>query len=118
MTLESEILPDLTLATLSGQVDTLSATELETKLAELADQSPRALLVDCADLTYINSAGLRVFLIVAKKMETAGGHCGFCGLNSNVRLVFETIGFDRILKLYDNRAIALEQMAPPQAQAA
>lgn len=118
MNLESETLPDITIAKLSGQVDTLNSTELEAKLVELADKSPRALLVDCADLTYINSAGLRVFLIVAKKLETTGGLCAFSGLTPNVRLVFETIGFDRILKLYENRAVALEQMAPPQAQAA
>lgn len=118
MTLESEVLPDLTLAKLSGQVDTLTATELELKLVELADVTRSALLVDCSDLSYINSAGLRVFLIVAKKMETAGGACAFCGLTPNVRLVFETIGFDRILKLYDSKAAALEQMLPPQAQAA
>ncbi|WP_009964330.1 STAS domain-containing protein [Verrucomicrobium spinosum] len=118
MTLESEILPDLTLAKLSGQVDTLTAAELEMKLGDLAEVTKRALLVDCSDLTYINSAGLRVFLIVAKKMETAGGLCAFCSLTPNVRLVFETIGFDRILKLYENRAVALEQIAPPQAQAA
>ncbi|HSJ04818.1 MAG: STAS domain-containing protein [Verrucomicrobium sp.] len=118
MTLESEISPTLTLVKLSGQVDTLTATELESKLVDLAEKSSRALLVDCSDLVYINSAGLRVFLIVAKKMENDGGVCAFCGLNANVRLVFETIGFDRILKLYDNREVALEQLAPPQAQAA
>ena len=118
MTLESELSPTLTLAKLSGQVDTLTATELETKLVDLAEKASKALLVDCTDLTYINSAGLRFFLIVAKKMETDGGACAFCGLNANVRLVFETIGFDRILKLYENRAVALEHLAPPQAQAA
>jgi anti-anti-sigma regulatory factor len=53
-----------------------------------------------------------VFLLVAKRKEATGGKCAFCGLTTNVKLVFETIGFDRILTVYQTRELALAQMQP------
>ncbi len=117
MTLETETLPALTLVQLSGHVDTLNAAELESSFLALAESSVKQLLVDCTRLDYINSAGLRVFLLVAKRMEAHGGICAFCGLSPNVKLVFETIGFDRILTVHPTRETALALMQPTAAAA-
>lgn len=117
MTIENETQNGLSIAKLSGHVDTLNAGELEGSLLSLAECGTKRLLVDCTALEYINSAGLRVFLLVAKRMESHGGGCAFCGLSPNVKLVFETIGFDRILTVYDTRETALAQMRPVAAAA-
>ena len=73
MTLNIETLPGLSLAHLGGHVDTLNAGELENTLVALADSGEPNLLLDCTKLDYINSAGLRVFLLVAKRKEVHGG---------------------------------------------
>jgi anti-anti-sigma factor len=117
MTLETETLNSLSIAKLTGHVDTLNAAELESSLLALAESGPKQLLVDCTALEYINSAGLRVFLLVAKRMEAHAGTCAFCGLSPNVKLVFETIGFDRILTVYETRETALARMRPMAAAA-
>ena len=117
MTIEHETLNGLSVAKLSGHVDTLNAAELEGSLLSLAESGTKNLLVDCTPLEYINSAGLRVFLLVAKRMESHDGACAFCGLSPNVKLVFETIGFDRILTVYDTREAALAKMQPVAAAA-
>lgn len=118
MTFNIETQPGLSIACLGGHVDTLNAGELENTLVALADTGENQLLVDCTSLDYINSAGLRVFLLVAKRKEATGGKCSFCGLTTNVRLVFETIGFDRILTVYESRAAALAQIQPLSQAAA
>ncbi|MFZ4765783.1 MAG: STAS domain-containing protein [Roseimicrobium sp.] len=117
MTLDTETRGHLTIARLGGHVDTLHASDLESALMDLADGGAGRLLVDCTHLAYINSAGLRVFLLVAKRTQTLGGSCAFCGLSENVRLVFETIGFDRVLKVYDDCDAALAQLAAPAVAA-
>ncbi len=117
MTIENETLNGLAIAKLSGHVDTLNAAELEGSLLALAETEPKQLLVDCTSLEYINSAGLRVFLLVAKRMESGGGACAFCGLSPNVKLVFETIGFDRILAVHDTRETALASLRAVEAAA-
>jgi anti-anti-sigma regulatory factor len=50
-------------------------------------------------------------------MESHGGACAFCGLSPNVTLVFETIGFDRILTVHESREKALALMRPVSAAA-
>ncbi|OAI57229.1 hypothetical protein AYO49_02515 [Verrucomicrobiaceae bacterium SCGC AG-212-N21] len=117
MTIETETLKNLSIAKLSGHVDTLNAAELEGSLLSLAETGAKQLLVDCTKLEYINSAGLRVFLLVAKRMESQDGACAFCGLSPNVKLVFETIGFDRILTVYETRDASLAVMQPVPAAA-
>ena len=117
MTLETESLGKLCIARISGHVDTLNAGELEGSLLAIADGDLPNLLVDCSLLDYVNSAGLRVFLLAAKRKESLGGICAFCGLSANVSLVFETIGFDRILTVYDTRESALAQLVPEASAA-
>jgi anti-anti-sigma factor len=99
----------VTIVNLGGEVDSVSASELETRVMGLLDRGVNCLLLDCSGLTYINSAGLRVFLLAAKQLAGHGA-LGFCGLTPNVRLVFETIGFERILTIYPDRAGALRAM--------
>lgn len=117
MTIETQTLPGLSIAQLSGHVDTLNAADLESSLLALAESGLKQLLVDCTKLDYINSAGLRVFLLVAKRMESQDGACAYCGLTPNVKLVFETIGFDRILTVHATRESALALMQPTAAAA-
>lgn len=108
----------ITIVSLVGQVDSVNAADLEQDVMHLLDGDVQHLLLDCSRLSYINSAGLRVFLLAAKRLEQSGGQFAFCGLDPNVRLVFETIGFDRILTLYPDKTIALEGMNQASAKAA
>lgn len=118
MKLHEEQLGDLTVVSLEGQVDSLTASELETGLMAVLDRGVKELLLDCGGLGYINSAGLRVFLLVAKRLEQEKGRLGFCALSSNVHLIFSTIGFDRILTIYATREEALAKMQSLTSKAA
>jgi anti-anti-sigma factor len=50
-------------------------------------------------LEYISSAGLRVLLVVAKKVQQAKGKVVLFGLVPNVREVFSISGFDQIFTI-------------------
>jgi len=108
----------ITIASLSGQIDSVNAGELENDIMHLLDGGTLRLLLDCADLEYINSAGLRVFLLAAKRLEQSSGQLAFCTLDANVLMVFQTIGFDRILTIYADKNAALEGMNAASAKAA
>lgn len=118
MNLPTEISGTITIALLNGQIDSISAADLENDIMQMLDNGVKELLLDCSELDYINSAGLRVFLLAAKRLEPIGGQLAFCGLAENVRMIFETIGFDRILTLYTDRDSALEGMNLASAKAA
>ena len=62
----------------------------------------RKLLIDCTNLQYVNSAGLKVFLLVAKKLE-GSGKLVVCSLAPSVLMIFEMIGFTRIMPIVPTR---------------
>src|SRR5512141_1884861 len=77
----------------SGRIDTTTSGALDDALRQAVDGGTRNLLVDLGEVEYISSAGLRVFLILAKRMRDLGGRLVLCGLGQPVRQVFQLAGF-------------------------
>jgi anti-anti-sigma factor len=98
---------DILALTISEHLDTASSTMFETRLLGSIDRGERRILVDCAPLEYVNSAGLKVFLLAAKKLEAVGGKLVLCALAPSVLMIFEMIGFTRIMKIVPTREEAL-----------
>jgi anti-anti-sigma factor len=69
--------------------------------------APAAVIVDCAALDYVSSAGLRVFLLAARAAQRAGIPFALCALQPAVREVFELSGFNRIIAVHADREAAL-----------
>src|SRR6266542_2680092 len=65
------------------------------------------LAVDMSGLDYISSAGLRVLLVMAKKVQQAKGKVALFGLVPNVREVFSVSGFDTIFSIQPDSATAV-----------
>lgn len=90
----------------SGRLDGATAPQLEKPLlAQFAGSSERVLL-DLAGLDYVSSAGLRVFLMGAKRARQVGGRLVLCGLQPMVGEVFQMSGFGRILDIVATEADA------------
>ncbi len=92
---------------LRGEITSASAPELEQTLnASLSGVVPPRCVLDLGGLVFTSSAGLRVFLGLAKRIKNAGGRLAFCTVQPAVREVFEVSGFTRILSLVDGVAEA------------
>lgn len=98
---------EVLIVTVSDHLDSTTAGEFEAKLLALIESGERLIVVDCAPLRYLNSAGLKVFLIAAKRLEIAEGKLVLCALPPTVWTIFETIGFTRIMTIAPARDQAL-----------
>lgn len=94
----------------SGRLDTTTYSELETELNQLFDAGAHRMILDCTDMDYVSSSGLRVFLTILKKIKSVGGKLVLCGLQPSIHNVFEISGFLSIFVLTSNLKEALEQM--------
>ena len=83
---------------ISGNIDTVTAPELDTKLQENLS-GIKDLILDFAAVDYISSAGLRVILMANQQLEDADGSMTIKNANDDVRDVFEMTGFDSLLNL-------------------
>lgn len=77
---------------LTGRLDGLSSPELEQQVSALIASGVRTLTLDLSGLDYVSSAGLRVFIIAAKKLKASGGAAHFTSLTPAVRDVFHISG--------------------------
>ena len=85
-------------AILEGNLDTAAAAETEKAMSPLNDVEGKDIIIDCTDLAYISSAGLRIFLGILQNAQTKGGHVYIKGINDNVRAVFTITGFSNIFE--------------------
>ncbi len=102
---------NVTVVALSGRLDAATAPSLEATLTALAQARESRALVDCRELEYISSAGLRVLLAAAKQFKKIDSSIALCTLSPTVRQVFEISGFTSIFSLYATRDEALKAMA-------
>lgn len=76
---------------LAGSLDTATAPELESRLSPVLAGPTKDLVFDLAKLTFISSAGLRVFSMARKQLKERGGQAGFINMQPQINEVFEII---------------------------
>ena len=93
--MQAAIENDTLVLNLKGRVDTLTAPKLLALFERvIAEHTIDAVEIDCSELDYISSAGLRVLLIMKKECKDG---VKLNGVNHVVREILEQTGFDSIL---------------------
>ncbi|MGE5543831.1 MAG: STAS domain-containing protein [Bacillota bacterium] len=85
---------------LDGRLDASTASTLEKHLLGSIEGGELKLVLDFSSLDYISSAGLRVLLMAAKKIKSAGGKLVLACLKSHVKEVFDIAGFSSIFPIF------------------
>jgi len=89
-----------------GRLDATNSNALEDQIISLIENGNHKFVADLHQLEYISSAGLRVFLAVAKKLSKTG-HIHICCMQTQVKEVFEMSGFTAIFKVFENKEEAI-----------
>ncbi len=79
--------------TLNGRLDTENSIEFSPKIDALDDSQLTLVDIDCANLEYISSSGLRILISLLKKAGKAGGTVKLHHLNDSVKNVLDMTGF-------------------------
>jgi anti-anti-sigma factor len=95
----------------AGRIDTTSAPALEGHLNALLAGGARRVVVDFSRVDYISSAGLRVMLLVARRMKDSNGRLALCAFPEPVRQVFQLAGFLPLFTVCESQDIAMGQLA-------
>ena len=80
-------------AILEGRLDTAAAPETEKAMSPLYECEGRDDIIDCTNLEYISSSGLRIFLGILKSAKPKGCHVYIKGISDDIRAVFAMTGF-------------------------
>ena len=82
-----------------GDVDLSSCEELQDKLLVLVNATNDDLVLDCTDLVFIDSTGVRLFIHTRNALQAAGRRCTVENLTERCRRPFEILGLTERLEL-------------------
>lgn len=88
-----------TLAILSGRLDTTNADQFQNDIKELFDDPNPDIELDCTDMDYTSSQGLRLFLMLQKTVTAKAGSMVMTNMKPQVKEVFDITGFSSIIKI-------------------
>jgi anti-sigma B factor antagonist len=97
----------VTVVAVTGDLDLLAADKVKRTLTNLIDRGRLALVVDLADVAYIDSSGLGALVTAMKHARSAGGDIKLCALQTEVRSIFEMTRLIKVMGVYPTRQDAV-----------
>lgn len=88
-----------TLVVLNGRLDTTNADKFQQDIAPLMAGEAPNIEVDCTDMEYTSSQGLRMFLMLQKSVTARKGSLVMLNMKPQVKEVFDITGFSNIIKI-------------------
>lgn len=98
---------DVSICSLHGFVDRHTIALLDTTLADLLERGRARVVIDCAELTYISSNGMGVFISYVSKARAQGGDIKLCNLRDVARTVITMLGLHRHFEVFESRSDAV-----------
>lgn len=101
---------EITSVLIDPKFDTVTSRDIEARLIEVVEAGSKKLLCDFSKTEYISSAGLRVMLSTAKKMQKNGGKIALCCMRPFVYDVFKMAGFIQLFDIHKSSEEALASL--------
>lgn len=89
-------------AQLVGRLDTAASMDVSKAVQPLLDNADKTLFLDCKELEYISSSGLRIFLTLRKAAAQKGGKVVVRDINDEIRQVFMMTGFLNLFEIQES----------------
>jgi anti-sigma B factor antagonist len=100
MNIEMRELKHVSVAKVSGRVDSATAPELEKALLGLLDAERSQIVVDLQETDYMSSAGLRVLVAMHKAAKKNGGGLCLAQPSARVQEVLDLAGLTPVFAVY------------------
>lgn len=86
-------------AALCGDLDNTASSKAEQELAPLFERDDCDIVIDCSELDYISSSGLRILLNIYKHTRKTAHHAILRNVSDDVEEVLRTGGFLQLYQL-------------------
>jgi len=93
---------------LKGRIDAASALEFDRAVRELIASGGLRILFNCAELRYVSSVGIGIFVECSKFAAASGGYLSFAAMTPHVKNVFEMVRFVSLFQMYESVDDALK----------
>lgn len=88
-----------TIVVLSGRLDTTNAERFQQDIEPLMRLEKPDIEIDCTDMEYTSSQGLRLFLMLQKSVNARQGKMVMKNMKPQVKEIFDITGFSNIIAI-------------------
>ncbi|MCM0592064.1 MAG: STAS domain-containing protein [Gloeotrichia echinulata IR180] len=89
---------------LSGTINSTKSQELRQRITESLEQNAKIVLIDCKDVTFMDSSGLGALVLAFKTLRAADTKLAICSINEQVRILFELTSMDKVFDIFPSQA--------------
>ncbi|NUN65255.1 STAS domain-containing protein [Pseudanabaena biceps] len=88
----------------TGLIDNAGGTQLRREVSELIDTGIETILIDFANITFMDSSGLGAIVAILQRVRTKGANLYLCSLNDQVKMIMELTKMDKVFDILPDRA--------------
>ncbi|MBN1268160.1 MAG: STAS domain-containing protein [Kiritimatiellae bacterium] len=98
---------DITVVVLDGPVDSATLASFKQGLDPVFRERGVKVLLDCTNLTYLNSKAIGLLARYRRDCYVGGGRLALCHLNTKLVRTVDLLGLSSLLKTYESREEAV-----------
>jgi anti-sigma B factor antagonist len=99
--------------TLPAEIDIANSEQVREELLSLLNRGPAVLIVDMADTTFCDSAGVNALVRAHKRATANGAEIRLVVASLGVQRVLAITGVDRLIPVYPSMTASLAEPAEP-----
>lgn len=88
------------IASFCGRLDTAASVTTAEEVKPLMEAEKKEIILDCSELEYISSSGLRIFLSIRKEASAHASKVIVRNINADIRQVFMMTGFISLFEIH------------------
>jgi len=112
--IEETTAADHTILALKGEFDTPYVAEFNQKIEELVEARKPRLVLNLRFLRFVNSTALGAMVRAQKKLRQFGGDMVVSQPSAFCRDLFEKVGLQKVIRIYEDDAEAISEIAEAQ----
>ena len=97
----------VTLVVPKGDLDMGTADQMKRTLSDLVEKGQSKLVMDLTGVAYVDSSGLGALVAAMKQARAVGGNLKLCGLQEDVRSIFEMTRLIKVMAVHSDRQEAV-----------
>ncbi|WP_094585943.1 STAS domain-containing protein [Synechococcus sp. BO 8801] len=102
---------DLSILNPSGLLDAQSGAELRSSIGSLLNEKTGDILIDFQGIDFMDSSGFGALVSVLKRVREHGKQLYLCSLTSQVRIVLELTGTEKVFTIFPDREACVSALS-------
>jgi anti-anti-sigma factor len=84
----------------NGVLDVTNCSQLRREIVEMANAGFSNVLVDCQNLTFMDSSGLAALVLASQKVREINSQLSICSINQQIEMLFELSSMNDIFEIF------------------